>query len=98
MANLLFAPENLTRSGLETPEGVSLHAGWYKLQMFVDGRWIEVPSEQIQYRALLGDTGETGGGHWCGAAFEPSLGSLYITRCAILPPKSAFAPYTDPPQ
>src|SRR3954453_2487875 len=29
MANLLFAPENLTRSGLETPEGVSLHAGWY---------------------------------------------------------------------
>src|SRR3954463_14255852 len=30
MANLLFAPENLTRSGLETPEGVSLHAGWYK--------------------------------------------------------------------
>src|SRR3954451_25460178 len=29
MANLLFAPENLTRSGLKTPEGVSLHAGWY---------------------------------------------------------------------
>src|SRR3954470_23631884 len=31
MANLLFAPENLTRSGLKTPEGVSLHAGWYKI-------------------------------------------------------------------
>jgi hypothetical protein len=31
MANLLFAPENLTRSGLKTPEGVSLHAGWYDL-------------------------------------------------------------------
>src|SRR3954467_12249344 len=31
MANLLFAPENLTRSGLKTPEGVSLHAGWYNL-------------------------------------------------------------------
>src|SRR3954447_580253 len=23
-------PESLTRSGLETPEGVSLHAGWYE--------------------------------------------------------------------
>jgi hypothetical protein len=34
MANLLFAPENLTRSGLETPEGVSLHAGWYEVSSF----------------------------------------------------------------
>src|SRR3954451_15896496 len=34
MANLLFAPENLTRSGLETPEGVSLHAGWYYTGMW----------------------------------------------------------------
>src|SRR4051795_610922 len=37
MANLLFAPENLTRSGLETPEGVSLHAGWYKIILMASG-------------------------------------------------------------
>jgi hypothetical protein len=61
------------------------------LQMFVDRRWIEVPSDKIQYVAVLGDTGETGGGHWCGSAYEPSFGPLYITRCAILPPQAASA-------
>ena len=29
------------------------------MQMFVDQRWIDVPSERIQYRGLPGDTGET---------------------------------------
>jgi len=67
-----------------------------KLQMFVDRRWIEVPSERIQYRALPGDTGETGGGHWCGLAYSPSVGPMYMTRCAILPPQSGSAQY-DPP-
>ena len=60
------------------------------VQMFVDQRWVDVPSERIQYRALLGDTG--GGGHWCGSAFEPDFrnpDALYITKCAILPPQSA---------
>jgi hypothetical protein len=33
------------------------------LQMFVDKRWIAVPSDKIQYVAVPGDTGETGGGH-----------------------------------
>jgi hypothetical protein len=66
------------------------------LQMFVDGRWIDVPSEHIQYLEIPGDTGETGGGHWCGSAHEPSVGPLYITRCAILPPRSAAA-QIDPP-
>jgi hypothetical protein len=61
------------------------------LQMFVDRRWIEVPSDKIQYVAVPGDMGETGGGHWCGSAYEPSLGPLYITRCAILPPQAASA-------
>jgi hypothetical protein len=61
------------------------------VQMFVDSRWIEVPSDKIQYTAIQGDTGETGGGHWCGSDYEPSLGSLYITRCAILPPQPASA-------
>jgi hypothetical protein len=66
------------------------------LQMFVDGEWIAVPNERIQYRGLLGDTGETGGGHWCGSAFTPdfpdsrNLGAIYMTKCAILPPNSAF--------
>lgn len=59
------------------------------LQMFVNRRWIDVPSEKIQYVAIPGDTGETGGGHWCGLAYEPSVGPLYITHCAILPPQSA---------
>ena len=36
-----------------TPTGV---------QMLVEGEWIAVPNGAIQYRALLGDTGETDGG------------------------------------
>jgi hypothetical protein len=66
------------------------------LQMFVDKRWIEVPSDKIQYVAVPGDTGETGGGHWCGFADEPNgmdSRTLYTTRCAILPPQSASASY-----
>jgi hypothetical protein len=30
--------------------------------MFVEGKWITVPDDTIQYRALLGDTGQTDGG------------------------------------
>jgi hypothetical protein len=64
------------------------------LQMLVDGRWIEVPSDKIQYRALLGDTGETGGGHWCGSGYEMGgydINVPYVTKCAILPPQAASA-------
>jgi hypothetical protein len=61
------------------------------VQMLVAKRWIDVPSEKIQYVAVPGDTGETGGGHWCGLAYEPGGGASYITRCAILPPQSASA-------
>jgi hypothetical protein len=64
------------------------------VQMLVDGRWIAVPREKIQYRAQPGDTGETGGGHWCGSAYEPTPGrveDLYVTKCAILPPQAASA-------
>ena len=56
--------------------------------MLVDGQWIKVPRSTIQYRALLGDTGETRGGHWCGMAQNPTIGVIYLTRCAILPPQS----------
>jgi hypothetical protein len=64
------------------------------VQMLVDQRWIDVPDERIQYRALLGDTGETGGGHWCGSTYKPDFGNpnaVYVTKCAVLPPQSASA-------
>ena len=64
-----------------TPRGV---------RMFVDGHWVDVPSETIQYVILSGDTGETGGGHWCGQGYEPDgvdPNMLYVTKCAILPPQ-----------
>lgn len=69
------------------------------VQMFVDQRWIHVPNEQIQCRALLGDRGETGGGHWCGSVYEPdfsNLSILYMTKCAVLPPQSASAQVDQP--
>lgn len=63
------------------------------VKMFVDGRWIHIPADRIQYRALLGDTGETGGGHWCGSGYEPGgydPDVPYETICAILPPQAAM--------
>jgi hypothetical protein len=51
------------------------------VQMLVEGEWVPVPEETIEYRALEGDTGETRGGHWCGLR---AFGNL--TYCAILPP------------
>ena len=39
------------------------------VDMFVDGEWIRVPNNLIQYRSLEGDTGETRGGHWCGVTY-----------------------------
>jgi len=60
-----------------TPTGV---------QMFVYGEWIAVPEYTIRYQSLLGDTGETGGGHWCGRTHRHNDGVDYITHCAILPP------------
>jgi len=38
------------------------------VQMFVKGEWIWVPDHTIQYRALLGDTGETDGGIGAGGS------------------------------
>ena len=55
------------------------------VEMLVDGRWIVVPDDTIQYRALNGDTGETAGGHWCGKL------EYGVTYCAVLPPRSAFS-------
>jgi hypothetical protein len=67
-----------------------------QLQMFVDGQWIDVPGSTIQYRALPSDTGETGGGHWCGLVYIPNIGAIHLTRCAILPPQFASV-QVDPP-
>src|ERR671912_2602822 len=56
--------------------------------MFVQGRWIPVPNNEIQYRTLLGDDGQTGGGHWCGWALDPTGptgDSRAHTICAVLP-------------
>jgi hypothetical protein len=64
------------------------------VQMYVDQQWIKVPNERIQYRALPGDRGETGGGHWCGSTYEPipsPVEILHTTTCAILPPQAASA-------
>ena len=59
------------------------------VQMYVDGDWIDVPNHTIQYRVLLGDSGETGGGHWCGFAYRFHPG--HLTLCAVLPPNAASA-------
>ena len=55
------------------------------VEMLVNGKWIAVPDRAIQYRVLPGDTGETGGGHWCG--WTTDWGAT--TLCAVLPPNSA---------
>jgi hypothetical protein len=60
-----------------TPAGV---------QMLVDGSWIGVPESVIQYRVLPGDTGETGGAHWCGGLGPDGW---IRTHCAVLPPRTA---------
>jgi len=59
------------------------------VQMLVHGRWIAVPKNKIQYRMLPGDTGATGGGHWCGLDSHLGLAPEPVTRCVILPPNSA---------
>jgi hypothetical protein len=71
------------------------------VEMLLDDEWVGVPNNVIQYRSLDGDTGETGGGHWCGVTnwnqvpgfeYPPILNdpglhlSRFSTRCAILPP------------
>jgi hypothetical protein len=67
------------------------------VEMLLDDEWVRVPNEVIQYRTLHGDTGETGGGHWCGTTYQsfeklhpdypPLSQSYFYTRCVILPPE-----------
>lgn len=53
-----------------------------RVEMLINGQWVHIPKGNVQYRTLPGDTGASGGGHWCGEPFE----SGYITYCAFLPP------------
>ena len=69
-----------------TPRGV---------EMFVDRKWIRIPPDKLQYRIPHGDSGETGGGRWCGSSDWGFDGTgnpdLYgVTRCAVLPPNFAL--------
>ena len=58
--------------------------------MLVNGDWIAVSDHAIQYRTLLGDTGEIAGGHWCGEIRLMEDETVrYSTHCAILPPNAA---------
>jgi hypothetical protein len=79
------------RQGISCCGGHDCRPAHYRItangvEMLVEGRWIVVPDETVNYRTLSGDTGETGGGHWCGVT--GGLGSL--TFCAIPPPSSAL--------
>ena len=66
---------------------ISLSSDPKRVKMLVDGRWIDVPPETIQYVMPPGDTG---GGHWCGQGYEGTgeadINVPYVTKCAILPP------------
>jgi hypothetical protein len=57
--------------------------------MFVEQRWLTIPADALEHRALGGDTGETKGGHWCGA--EATELAMLVTYCAFLPPNLASA-------
>ena len=61
-------------------------SGSLGLEMLVSGTWVRIRDDEIQYRTLDGDSGDTNGSHWCGGTF-PLLG--IVTYCAILPPRSA---------
>jgi hypothetical protein len=73
--------------------------------MLVEGNWLRVPDDLVVHRTLIGDTGETRGGHWCGstdwggrdgAGHAPY--PLRVTYCAIVPPSFAFVTLNDLPR
>ena|SRR5271165_3704965 len=101
VAFMLFWPSNISAhdiySTLKDGHGVSCCGGHdcrpahyritaNRVEMLVEGRWIVVPNETVEYRTLNGDTGETGGGHWCGVTDD----FVAVTFCAIVPPSSAL--------
>jgi hypothetical protein len=81
-------------SGLRTKDGKSCcndsdcRPARYRVesgvQMLVDGVWVAIPPDRLQYAQIHGD--HTGGAHWCGWS-DPNEG--LFTNCAILPPQTA---------
>jgi hypothetical protein len=66
------------------------------VEMFVNDKWIVIPPDKLQHRLLSGDSGASGGGHWCGSTDWNVEGvgniDLYeVTLCAVLPPGLALA-------
>ena len=67
--------------------------GAWGVQMRIDGSWFDIHHDLIEYRSIEGDTGETGGGHWCGRHEQApySTWTYFKTYCAFLPPNLASA-------
>jgi hypothetical protein len=85
------------RSGFNCCNGQDCRPAPYRatasgVEMLIDGRWLPMNDNDIQYRAIPGDTGETNGGHWCGRYIE--LAGGFVTYCAFLPPHSAALPHS----
>jgi len=59
-----------------------------EVPMLVEGEWVGINDELIQYRTLEGDDGKTKGGHWCGNAYANDASPL-LTFCAVLPPRTS---------
>jgi hypothetical protein len=80
-----------SRQGISCCGGHDCRPAHYRItangvEMLVEGRWIVVPDETVNYLTLSGDTGETGGGHWCGFTHD----FKFVTFCTILPPSSTL--------
>ncbi|WP_204305969.1 hypothetical protein, partial [Escherichia coli] len=54
------------------------------VQMLIEGVWVTIPDSQVEQRSIEGDTGETGGGHWCGRRLGGE--NRFMTYCAFVPP------------
>lgn len=90
-------PHLTDRSGRPCCNGGDCRPAMYRkvssgVEMLVAGQWVWVPEARIQYRHLDGDTGETGGAHWCGEAYDGG----HITYCAFLPPSLSSAAQLAP--
>lgn len=65
------------------------------VQMFIEGVWVTIPDSQVEQRSIEGDTGETGGGHWCGRRLNGE--NRFMTYCAFVPPSATrIAPHGPP--
>jgi hypothetical protein len=82
--------------GISCCDGTDCRAVRYRVrtggvQMLIDDEWFYIPEDLIEYRTLDGDTGETGGGHWCGRHSHGESWTYIKTYCAFLPPRVTSA-------